>query len=132
MHSVDPTTEQMIRSVLAYAENRLRLNPVPLDEGSRDPAELDAAIRGLLGDEPHNPDQVLGAYTSVMAPAVISADSPRYLGFIPAASSQEIPWIEAHEMSMSNSSAALVGAAGMKPRYRGLSAEITAGAMTEV
>jgi glutamate/tyrosine decarboxylase-like PLP-dependent enzyme len=110
MHSVDPTTEQMIRSVLAYAENRLRLNPVPLDEGSRDPAELDAAIGGLLGDEPHNPDQVLGAYTSVMAPAVISADSPRYLGFIPAAptkaallfdmliscaSIQGISWLEA-------------------------------------
>jgi len=110
MHSVDPTTEQMIRSVLAYAENRLRLNPVPLDEGSRDPAELDAAIRGLLGDEPHNPDQVLGVYTSVMAPAVISADSPRYLGFIPAAptkaallfdmliscaSIQGISWLEA-------------------------------------
>jgi aromatic-L-amino-acid/L-tryptophan decarboxylase len=110
MHSVDPTTEQMIRSVLAYAENRLRLNPVPLDEGSRDPAELDAAIRGLLGDEPHNPDQVLGAYTSVMAPAVISADSPRFLGFIPSAptkaallfdmliscaSIQGISWLEA-------------------------------------
>jgi len=110
MHSVDPTTEQMIRSVLAYAENRLRLDPVPLDEGSRDPAELDAAIKGLLGDEPHNPDQVLGAYTSVMAPAVISADSPRYLGFIPAAptkaallfdmliscaSIQGISWLEA-------------------------------------
>ena len=46
MHSVDPTTEQMIRSVLAYAENRLRLDPVPLDEGSRDPAELDAALGG--------------------------------------------------------------------------------------
>jgi glutamate/tyrosine decarboxylase-like PLP-dependent enzyme len=110
MHSVDPTTEQMIRSVLAYAENRLRLDPVPLDEGSRDPGELDAAIRGLLGDEPHNPDQVLGAYTSVMAPAVISADSPRFLGFIPAAptkaallfdmliscaSIQGISWLEA-------------------------------------
>src|SRR5262244_3724626 len=110
MHSVDPTTEQMIRSVLAYAENRLRLNPVPLDEGSRDPAELDAAINGLLGDEPHNPDQVLGAYTSVLAPAVISADSPRFLGFIPAAptkaallfdmliscaSIQGISWLEA-------------------------------------
>ena len=110
MHSVDPTTEQMIRSVLAYAENRLRLDPVPLDEGSRDPAELDAAIKGLLGDEPHNPDQVLGAYTSVLAPAVISADSPRFLGFIPAAptkaallfdmliscaSIQGISWLEA-------------------------------------
>ncbi len=46
----------------------------------------------------------------------------------PAASSQEMPWIEAHETSMSNSSAALVGAAGMNPRKRGLSAEMTAGA----
>ena len=43
-----------------------------------------------------------------------------------------MPWIDAHEISMSNSSEALVGAAGMKPRKRGLSAEITAGAMTEV
>jgi glutamate/tyrosine decarboxylase-like PLP-dependent enzyme len=110
MHSVDPTTESMIRSVLAYAENRLRLNPVPLDKGSRDPAELDAALNGLPGAEPHNPDQVLGVYASVMAPAVISADSPRFLGFIPAAptkasllfdmliscaSIQGISWLEA-------------------------------------
>jgi aromatic-L-amino-acid/L-tryptophan decarboxylase len=110
MHSVDATTEQMIRSVLAYAENRLRLDPVPLDEGSRDPAELDLALRGLLGDLPHNPDQVLGVYASCLAPAVISADSPRFLGFIPAAptkasllfdmliscaSIQGISWLEA-------------------------------------
>src|SRR5438034_7390979 len=110
MHGVDPVTEQMLRSGLAYAENRLRLDPVPLDQGSRDPAELDAAIKGLLGDEPHNPDQVLGAYTSVLAPAVISADSPRFLGFIPSAptkaallfdmlvscaSIQGISWLEA-------------------------------------
>jgi aromatic-L-amino-acid/L-tryptophan decarboxylase len=110
MHSVDATTEQMIRSVLAYAENRLRLDPVPLDEGDRDPAVLDAALKGLLGDQPHNPDQVLGVYTSCLAPAVISADSPRFLGFIPAAptkasllfdmliscaSIQGISWLEA-------------------------------------
>ena len=110
MHSVDPTTESMIRSVLAYAENRLRLDPVPLDRGSRDPAELEAAVKGLIGPEPHNPDQVLGVYTSVIAPAVISADSPRFLGFIPAAptkasllfdmlvscaSIQGISWLEA-------------------------------------
>jgi aromatic-L-amino-acid decarboxylase len=110
MHSVDPITESMIRSVLAYAENRLRLSPVPLDRGSRDPAELDAALAGLPGPGPHNPDQVLGVYTSVIAPAVISADSPRFLGFIPAAptkasllfdmlvscaSIQGISWLEA-------------------------------------
>ena len=110
MHSVDPTTEQMIRSVLAYAENRLRLDPVPLDGGRADPAQFDAVLHGLPGEEPHNADQVLGAYASVLAPAVISADSPRFLGFIPAAptkasllfdmlvscaSIQGISWLEA-------------------------------------
>ena len=110
MHSVDPTTEQMIRSVLAYAENRLRLDPVPLDGGRRRAAEFDALLRGLPGAEPHDADQVLGAYASVLAPAVISADSPRFLGFIPAAptkaallfdmlvscaSIQGISWLEA-------------------------------------
>jgi aromatic-L-amino-acid decarboxylase len=110
MHSVDATTEQMIRSVLAYAENRLRLDPVPLDKGSRDPAELDVGLAGLLGEEGHNPDQVLGIYTALLAPAVISADSPRFLGFIPSAptkaallfdmlvscaSIQGISWLEA-------------------------------------
>jgi aromatic-L-amino-acid decarboxylase len=110
MHAVDPTTEQMIRSVLAYAENRLRLDPVPLDHGSHDPAQLAAVTRGLLSDTGTNPDQVLGVYTSMLAPAVISADSPRFLGFIPAAptkaallfdmlvscaSIQGISWLEA-------------------------------------
>jgi aromatic-L-amino-acid decarboxylase len=110
MHSVDATTEMMIRSVLAYAENRLRLDPVPLDRGSRDPAELEAALSGMLSEEGHQPDQVLGVYAATVAPAVISADSPRFLGFIPAAptkasllfdmliscaSIQGISWLEA-------------------------------------
>src|SRR5215468_4636218 len=110
MHGVDQLTEQMIRSVLAYAENRLRLDPVPLDAGSRDPAVLEAALAGLIRDEGNDPDQVLAAYAATIAPAVISADSPRFLGFIPAAptkasllfdmlvscaSIQGISWLEA-------------------------------------
>jgi aromatic-L-amino-acid decarboxylase len=110
MHSVDRTTEQMIRSVLAYAENRLRLDPVPLDSRVRTPEQLDAVFGGLLGPDGTDPDQVLGIYTSTIAPAVISADSPRFLGFIPAAptkasllfdmlvscaSIQGISWLEA-------------------------------------
>ncbi|HUZ50933.1 MAG TPA: pyridoxal-dependent decarboxylase [Streptosporangiaceae bacterium] len=110
MHGVDGVTEQMIRSVLAYAENRLRLDPVPLDKGSHDPAALDAALAGLIGEDGNDPDQVLGAYAAIVAPAVISADSPRFLGFIPAAptkaallfdmlvscaSIQGISWLEA-------------------------------------
>ncbi|MGD0685668.1 MAG: hypothetical protein ABSA03_11185, partial [Streptosporangiaceae bacterium] len=81
MHSVDSTTEQMIRSVLSYAENRLRLDPVPLDGGPRDTASLGAALQGMLSDQGNDPDKVLGVYAATLAPAVISADSPRYLGF---------------------------------------------------
>src|SRR4051794_25419092 len=110
MHNVDRTTEQMIRSVLAYAENRLRLDPVPLDTRARTPEQLDAVFGGLLGEQGTDPDQVLGIYTSAIAPAVISADSPRFLGFIPSAptkasllfdmlvscaSIQGISWLEA-------------------------------------
>src|SRR6266702_6612208 len=136
MHGVDPVTEQMIRSVLAYAENRLRLDPVPLDQGSRDPAVLDLALEGLIGDDGHSPDQVLGAYASVVAPAVISADSPRFLGFIPAAptkaallfdmlvscaSIQGISWLEAAgAIHAENQVLALIaGCAGLPPSAGG-------------
>ena len=69
------------------------------------------------------------AVSGIPARSAISR-STRFSAWIaPAASSQEMPWIDAHEISMSNSSEALVGAAGMNPRKRGLSAEITAGAM---
>ena len=110
MHEVDQTTEQMVRSVLAYAENRLRMNPVPLDRGILPAAELYGQLKDLIRDEPRQPDEVLGVYSSVIAPSVISADSPRFLGFIPAAptkasllfdmlvscaSIQGISWLEA-------------------------------------
>jgi len=110
MHEVDQTTEQMVRSVLAYAENRLRMNPVPLDKGVLSAVEINQRLNGLIRDEARQPDEVLGVYASVIAPSVISADSPRFLGFIPAAptkasllfdmlvscaSIQGISWLEA-------------------------------------
>ena len=110
MHEVDQTTENMVRSVLAYAENRLRMNPVPLDRGTLDADELHRRLDGVIRETPRPPDEVLGVYTSVIAPSVISADSPRFLGFIPAAptkaslafdmlvscaSIQGISWLEA-------------------------------------
>lgn len=110
MHEVDETTEQMVRSVLAYAENRLRMNPVPLDQGLLSADELYGRLDGLIRETPRHPDEVLGVYSSVIAPSVISADSPRFLGFIPAAptkasllfdmlvscaSIQGISWLEA-------------------------------------
>ena len=44
MHEVDQTTEQMVRSVLAYAENRLRMDPVPLDKGTLPARELNERL----------------------------------------------------------------------------------------
>jgi aromatic-L-amino-acid/L-tryptophan decarboxylase len=110
MHEVDQTTEQMVRSVLAYAENRLRMNPVPLDRATLPADKLYERLSGLITEAGRHPDEVLGVYASVIAPSVISADSPRFLGFIPAAptkasllfdmlvscaSIQGISWLEA-------------------------------------
>jgi aromatic-L-amino-acid/L-tryptophan decarboxylase len=110
MHHVDQTTEQMVRSVLAYAENRLRMDPVPLDKGTQPAADLYKVLNGVIRDRGQAPDEVLGIYSSVIAPSIISADSPRFLGFIPAAptkasllfdmliscaSIQGISWLEA-------------------------------------
>jgi aromatic-L-amino-acid/L-tryptophan decarboxylase len=110
MHQVDQTTEQMVRSVLAYAENRLRMDPVPLDKATLSAADLYRELSGVIRDRGRPPDEVLGIYASVIAPSVISADSPRFLGFIPAAptkasllfdmliscaSIQGISWLEA-------------------------------------
>ena len=110
MHQVDQTTEQMVRSVLAYAENRLRMDPVPLDKGTQAAADLYKVLNGVIRDSGRAPDEVLGIYSSVIAPSIISADSPRFLGFIPAAptkasllfdmliscaSIQGISWLEA-------------------------------------
>src|ERR1700722_14136138 len=90
MHSVDSTTEQMIRSVLAFAENRLRLDPVPLDKGSRDPADLDVALAGLLGQDGHPPDQFLG-----FIPAAPTKASLLFDMLVSCASIQGISWLEA-------------------------------------
>jgi aromatic-L-amino-acid/L-tryptophan decarboxylase len=110
MHQVDQTTMQMVRSVLAYAENRLRMDPVPLDKGTQPAAGLYKALNGVIRDRGRVPDEVLGIYSSVIAPTIISADSPRFLGFIPTAptkasllfdmliscaSIQGISWLEA-------------------------------------
>jgi hypothetical protein len=78
MHEVDETTEQMVRSVPAYAENRLRMNPVPLDKGFLPAEELYERLDGLIRETPRQPDEVLGVYTSVIAPRLVMLPSIRY------------------------------------------------------
>ena len=83
MHTVDATTEQMIRSVHAHAENRLRLDPVPLDHGFAGPGDArrrDARAYRRGGPEPGRGDG------GVHVDAGSGSDlQPRFLGNIPAA-----------------------------------------------
>ena len=95
--------------VLDYVTHRLAMAETPLDHPG-DADELAARLAGLLGSEGHAPADVLGLYADHLAQAVISADSPRFLAFIPAAptkaallfdmvvscaSLQGISWLEA-------------------------------------
>ena len=135
MHRVDDVTDQLIRTVLAHADGRLRLDPVPLDRGTKTLAELDALLTGVIGPAARPADEVLDVYSSVVAANVISTDSSRFLGFIPAAptkaslvfdallssaSLQGISWLEASgAVAAENSVLRLIAAAAGLPTSAG-------------
>lgn len=76
--------QAMTDLVFTYCRERLALDPVPLDlPGVK--VELEAALAGLVRPEGNDPAVVLDLFERVLAPAVISCDSPRFLSFIPAA-----------------------------------------------
>ena len=74
----------MARAVFEYTGARLHLDPVPLDRGVS-PAELAARAPTMINEHGSDAQAVLELFATVLAPAVISADSPRFLAFIPAA-----------------------------------------------
>ncbi len=84
MHHFDATTEDLARRVFEYTAERLHLDPVPLDRGVS-PQRLDADAPSLIDEHGHSPEEVMRQFVHVLAPAVISSDSPRFLSFIPAA-----------------------------------------------
>jgi aromatic-L-amino-acid/L-tryptophan decarboxylase len=76
--------QAMADLIFGYCRDRLALDPVSLDfPGVK--KELDAALAGLLGPAGNDPADVLRLFSDVLAPAIVSCDSPRYLSFIPAA-----------------------------------------------
>jgi glutamate/tyrosine decarboxylase-like PLP-dependent enzyme len=84
MHRFDERTQRMADAVFAYMRERLALDPVPLDHAV-DADELAARAPSPITAAGTDPDAVLALYRDVLAPAVISCDSPRFLAFIPAA-----------------------------------------------
>ena len=84
MHRFDAATEEIAQLCFDYAINRLRMDDVELDQ-PKSLAELTAAVGPTIDATGHDPATVLAWFRDTLAPACISADSTRFLGFIPAA-----------------------------------------------
>jgi glutamate/tyrosine decarboxylase-like PLP-dependent enzyme len=81
MHRLDPA---MLELILGYVSERLELAEAPVD-GLGDRAAMQQAMSGLIGDGPRDAKDVLDVYVDYLADTVLSADSPRFFAFIPAA-----------------------------------------------
>ena len=106
MHTYD---ERLTRLVLDYVQDRLSMPETPLDHPG-EKAEVDAILDGLVTAGGRDAAEVLALYDEHLSKTVLSADSPRYWTFIPAAptkaallfdmvvsaaSLQGISWLEA-------------------------------------
>lgn len=126
MHQLDPA---MLDLILGYVQERLELPEAPVD-GLGDRDRMQEAMAGLIGNAPRGADEVLQVYIDHLADTVLSADSPRFYSFIPAAptkasllfdmvvsaaSLQGCSWLEAAGAVMAENSAlrVMADAAGL-------------------
>jgi glutamate/tyrosine decarboxylase-like PLP-dependent enzyme len=84
MHHRDEATERLSDAIVAYASDRVRLDPPPLDH-PLSPIELREAVGATVTADGLGGVEALRVFTEVLAPACISLDHPRFLSFIPAA-----------------------------------------------
>ncbi len=84
MHGYDAATQALADTVLEMLRGLVAVDPTPLN-GTVAPEELAALVRPMINEAGNDPDAVLELFTSVLAPAVIRADSPRFLAWIPSA-----------------------------------------------
>ncbi|WP_045877105.1 pyridoxal-dependent decarboxylase [Pseudofrankia sp. DC12] len=84
VHRYDARTGELASAVIAYAQERLRLDPAPLD-APLSPAELAARAGETVTPDGLGGAEALRLFDEVLARACISTDHPRYLSFIPAA-----------------------------------------------
>lgn len=81
MHRYDP---HLAGLVFEYVRTRLAFTDTPLDHPS-DPQPIEEGLAGFIDQYGRDPREVLDAYVRHVAANVLSTDSPRFFGFIPAA-----------------------------------------------
>ncbi len=84
MHEFDAATQAIADEVFELLRELVALDPTPLN-GTIKPNEVAALARPMINETGNDPAAVLELFTSVLAPAVIRADSPRFLAWIPSA-----------------------------------------------
>jgi glutamate/tyrosine decarboxylase-like PLP-dependent enzyme len=84
MHRFDADTAALTDSIFEYLRWRLSEPEMALDR-SASPEELNRLAPSLICEAGNPAEVVLAQFTDVLAYRVLSADSPRYLAFIPAA-----------------------------------------------
>jgi aromatic-L-amino-acid decarboxylase len=81
MHQPD---QYMVDLIFKYVNGRLGIPEAPVD-GLEDRDAMRMAMQGLIGSAPKDPAYVMDIYENAMSETILSADSPRFFGFIPAA-----------------------------------------------
>ena len=84
MHTYTPATDDLAQQVIAYALERMRMDPPPLD-GPRSPADLAATIGPTITPGGIGGAEALRLWIDDLAPACVSEDHPRFFSFVPTA-----------------------------------------------
>lgn len=84
IHGYDDATASLARTIHDYVDQRLRMAPPPLDR-PESPEALAQATGTMITTDGLGYDRAFALFRDVLAPACISSDHPRYVGFVPNA-----------------------------------------------
>lgn len=84
MHRHDAEAARLTEAVMAYALERIALDPPPLDQPV-EPAELVARVGETITSSGLGGQAALAVFAEHLAPTCISVDHPRHLSFVPGA-----------------------------------------------
>ena len=87
MHQVKPDIEKLSESILAYAMDRLRMDPPTIDHALPQ-TTLEELAGQTITEEGLGGEEALKLFVDTLGPACISQDHPRYLSFVPSAPSE--------------------------------------------
>jgi aromatic-L-amino-acid decarboxylase len=84
MYEFDAAAQSLAETLFELLRDLAAVDPAPLN-GTIKPSELAALVRPMINAHGTDPAVVIEYFTSVLDQAVIRADSPRFLAWIPSA-----------------------------------------------